>query len=130
MQSSSELSSLQPMQECIGYSYNVFYLIIWLVFYCNFNASKYIARTWNAFSPPNARIHSIKCDCLENALVWSQGAARDFDLAGLRSQLLALSVVLRNSRLPAEWAPNQQSANCSQWCRNPAKVAPFLHVHS
>lgn len=114
-----------PCKNALGIVTVFFLISVLLQFQCKLSISH--ARKL-PFPPPNARIHCIKRDCLEKALALSR--ARDFDLSGFRSQLLALSVVLRNSRLPAEWAPNQQSANCSQWCRNPAKVAPFLHVHS
>lgn len=54
-------------------------------------------------SPPSIpRLASaVSSDCLDNTPAWSAEAAGGFDQAGLGSQLLALSVVLRNSRLPA-----------------------------
>lgn len=51
---------------------------------------------------PHARSHQLyQVTALDNTTAWSAEAAGGFDQAGLRSQLLALSVVLRNSRLPA-----------------------------
>lgn len=99
---SPELSSLQPIQECIKQNY------IFLIFYCDLNANKCLARRT---PPPLPRLASaVSSDCLDNNSSLVRGSSWGFRPSWARKPVVG--AVRGAEEFPAAGRMSSESAVC------------------